>query len=133
MRIPNISDCVKFWRITSYHRIKTTQKLISGGHKIMMAIVRNGCCEIRGRADNVLVVLPPMNIEAAILHGEHVAVVLKNGYCQLYTADGKLVTMFSVSDAKYTKFVGKDQLAIHRRNGRVEVRDFSGRLVRVHA
>lgn len=60
-------------------------------------------------------------------------VVLRNGYCQLYNTEGKLVTTYSVNDAKFVRFVGDDQLAIHRRNGRVEIHDFTGRLVRVSA
>lgn len=64
---------------------------------------------------------------------DHVAVVLRNGYCQLYNTEGKLVTTYSVNDAKFVRFVGDDQLAIHRRNGRVEIHDFTGRLVRVSA
>ena len=74
----------------------------------MNAVVRNGCCEIRGGAGKPRVTLPPMNIDEAILRRDHVAVVLRNGYCQLYNTEGKLV-----------RFVGDDQLAIHRRNGRV--------------
>ena len=66
--------------------------------KNMIAVVRNGCCEIRGGAGKPRVTLPPMNI-----------------------------------DAKFVRFVGDDQLAIHRRNGRVEIHDFTGRLVRVSA
>lgn len=95
--------------------------------------VRNGCCEIRGGAGKPRVTLPPMNIDEAILHRDHVAVVLRNGYCQLYNTEGKLVTTYSVNDAKFVRFVGDDQLAIHRRNGRVEIHDFTGRLVRVSA
>lgn len=86
--------------------------------KNMIAVVRNGCCEIRGGAGKPRVTLPPMNIDA-ILHRDHVAVVLRNGYCQLYNTEGKLVTTYSVNDAKFVRFVGDDQLAIHRRNGRV--------------
>ena len=85
----------------------------------MNAVVRNGCCEIRGGAGKPRVTLPPMNIDEAILHRDHVAVVLRNGYCQLYNTEGKLVTTYSVNDAKFVRFVGDDQLAIHRRNGRV--------------
>lgn len=99
----------------------------------MIAVVRNGCCEIKGGSGNSRVVLPPMTIEEAILRHDHVAVVLKNGYCQLYTTEGKLVTMYSVNDAMYVRFVNTEQLAIHRRNGRVEIHDFNGRLVRVSA
>lgn len=99
----------------------------------MNAVVRNGCCEIRGGAGKPRVTLPPMNIDEAILHRDHVAVVLRNGYCQLYNTEGKLVTTYSVNDAKFVRFVGDDQLAIHRRNGRVEIHDFTGRLVRVSA
>lgn len=84
----------------------------------MNAVVRNGCCEIRGGAGKPRVTLPPMNIDEAILHRDHVAVVLRNGYCQLYNTEGKLVTTYSVNDAKFVRFVGDDQLAIHRRNGR---------------
>ena len=58
----------------------------------MNAVVRNGCCEIRGGAGKPRVTLPPMNIDEAILHRDHVAVVLRNGYCQLYNTEGKLVT-----------------------------------------
>ena len=87
----------------------------------MNAVVRNGCCEIRGGAGKPRVTLPPMNIDEAILHRDHVAVVLRNGYCQLYNTEGKLVTTYSVNDAKFVRFVGDDQLAIHRRNGRVEI------------
>ena len=94
----------------------------------MNAVVRNGCCEIRGGAGKPRVTLPPMNIDEAILHRDHVAVVLRNGYCQLYNTEGKLVTTYSVNDAKFVRFVGDDQLAIHRRNGRVEIHDFTGRL-----
>ena len=75
----------------------------------MNAVVRNGCCEIRGGAGKPRVTL----------HRDHVAVVLRNGYCQLYNTEGKLVTTYSVNDAKFVRFVGDDQLAIHRRNGRV--------------
>ena len=82
----------------------------------MNAVVRNGCCEIRGGAGKPRVTLPPMNIDEAILHRDHVAVVLRNGYCQLYNTEGKLVTTYSVNDAKFVRFVGDDQLAIHRRN-----------------
>lgn len=57
----------------------------------MNAVVRNGCCEIRGGAGKPRVTLPPMNIDEAILHRDHVAVVLRNGYCQLYNTEGKLV------------------------------------------
>ena len=85
----------------------------------MNAVVRNGCCEIRGGAGKPRVTLPPMNIDEAILHSDHVAVVLRNGYCQLYNTEGKLVTTYSVNDAKFVRLVGDDQLAIHRRNGRV--------------
>lgn len=99
----------------------------------MNAVVRNGCCEIRGGAGKPRVTLPPMNIDEAILHRDHVAVVLRNGYCQLYNTEGKLVTTYSVNDAKFVRFVGDDQLAIHRRNGLVEIHDFTGRLVRVSA
>ena len=60
--------------------------------KNMIAVVRNGCCEIRGGAGKPRVTLPPMNIDEAILHRDHVAVVLRNGYCQLYNTEGKLVT-----------------------------------------
>lgn len=81
----------------------------------MNAVVRNGCCEIRGGAGKPRVTLPPMNIDEAILHRDHVAVVLRNGYCQLYNTEGKLVTTYSVNDAKFVRFVGDDQLAIHRR------------------
>ena len=77
----------------------------------MNAVVRNDCCEIRGGAGKPRVTLPPMNIDEAIL--------LRNGYCQLYNTEGKLVTTYSVNDAKFVRFVGDDQLAIHRRNGRV--------------
>lgn len=42
----------------------------------MNAVVRNGCCEIRGGAGKPRVTLPPMNIDEAILHRDHVAVVL---------------------------------------------------------
>ena len=84
----------------------------------MNAVVRNGCCEIRGGAGKPRVTLPPMNIDDPILHRDHVAGVLRNGYCQLYNTEGKLVD---------------DQLAIHRRNGRVEIHDFTGRLVRLSA
>lgn len=101
--------------------------------KNMIAVVRNGCCEIRGGAGKPRVTLPPMNIDEAILHRDHVAVVLRNGYCQLYNTEGKLVTTYSVNDAKFVRFVGDDQLAIHRRNGLVEIHDFTGRLVRVSA
>lgn len=80
----------------------------------MNAVVRNGCCEIRGGAGKPRVTLPPMNIDEAILHRDHVAVVLRNGYCQLYNTEGKLVTTYSVNDAKFVRFVGDDQLAIHR-------------------
>ena len=52
--------------------------------KNMIAVVRNGCCEIRGGAGKPRVTLSPMNIDEAILHRDHVAVVLRNGYCQLY-------------------------------------------------
>lgn len=76
----------------------------------MNAVVRNGCCEIRGGAGKPRVTLPPMNIDEAILHRDHVAVVLRNGYCQLYNTEGKLV-----------RFVGDDQLAIHRRRPRVRL------------
>ena len=85
----------------------------------MNAVVRNGCCEIRGGAGKPRVTLPPMNIDEAILHRDHVSVVLRNGYCQLYNTEGKLVTTYSVNDAKFVRFVDDDQLAIHRRNGRV--------------
>ena len=61
----------------------------------MNAVVRNGCCEIRGGAGKPRVTLPPMNIDEAILHRDHVAVVLRNGYCQLYNTEGKLVTTYS--------------------------------------
>ena len=64
----------------------------------MNAVVRNGCCEIRGGAGKPRVTLPPMNIDEAILHRDHVAVVLRNGYCQLYNTEGKLVTTYSVND-----------------------------------
>ena len=67
----------------------------------MNAVVRNGCCEIRGGAGKPRVTLPPMNIDEAILHRDHVAVVLRNGYCQLYNTEGKLVTTYSVNDAKF--------------------------------
>ena len=97
----------------------------------MNAVVRNGCCEIRGSSGKPRVTLPPMNIDEAILHRDHVAVVLRNGYCQLYNTEGKLVTMYSVNDARSVRFVGNNQLAIYRCNGRVEIHDFSGRLVRV--
>ena len=63
----------------------------------MNAVVRNGCCEIRGGAGKPRVTLPPMNIDEAILHRDHVAVVLRNGYCQLYNTEGKLVTTPSSS------------------------------------
>lgn len=76
----------------------------------MNAVVRNGCCEIRGGAGKPRVTLPPMNIDEAILHRDHVAVVLRNGYCQLYNTEGKLVTTYSVNDAKFVRFVGDDQL-----------------------
>ena len=46
----------------------------------MNAVVRNGCCEIRGGAGKPRVTLPPMNIDEAILHRDHVAV------CLLYTS-----------------------------------------------
>ena len=75
--------------------------------KNMIAVVRNGCCEIRG-AGKPRVTLPPMNIDEAILHRDHVAVVLRNGYCQLYNTEGKLVTTYSVNDAKFVRFVGDD-------------------------
>lgn len=38
-----------------------------------------------------------------------------------------------VRNGCFVRFVGDDQLAIHRRNGRVEIHDFTGRLVRVSA
>ena len=60
----------------------------------MNAVVRNGCCEIRGGAGKPRVTLPPMNIDEAILHRDHVAVFLRNGYCQLYNTEGKLVTTY---------------------------------------
>ena len=91
----------------------------------MNAVVRNGCCEIRGGAGKPRVTLPPMNIDEAILHRDHVAVVLRNGYYQLYNTEGKLVTTYSVNDAKFVRFVGDDQLAGHpppqrpRRNPRL--------------
>ena len=43
----------------------------------MNAVVRNGCCEIRGGARKPRVTLPPMNIDEAILHRDHVSVVLR--------------------------------------------------------
>lgn len=61
------------------------------------------CCEIRGGAGKPRVTLPPMNIDEAILHRDHVAVVLRNGYCQLYNTEGKLVTTYSVNDAKFVR------------------------------
>lgn len=59
--------------------------------------------------------------------------VVRNGCCEIRGGAGKLVTTYSVNDAKFVRFVGDDQLAIHRRNGRVEIHDFTGRLVRVSA
>ena len=44
-----------------------------------------------------------MNIDEAILHRDHVAVVLRNGYCQLYNTEGNLVTTYSVNDAKFVR------------------------------
>ena len=67
----------------------------------MNAVVRNGCCEIRGGAGKPRVTLPPMNIDEAILHRDHVAVVLRNGYCQLYNTEGKLVTTYIMYFCRY--------------------------------
>lgn len=54
----------------------------------MIAVVRNGVCEIHNHLGHRLVTLPPVNIDEAVLQGKYVAVVLRNGYCQLYLTSG---------------------------------------------
>ena len=97
----------------------------------MLAVVRNGCCEIQAPNGRKVLPLPPSNIDEAVMRGDYVAVVLRNGYSQLYKTTGQLVCTYSVHDAKFVKFHNDAQLAIHRRNGMTEIRDFHGRLIRV--
>lgn len=97
----------------------------------MIAVVRNGVCEIHNHLGHRLVTLPPVNIDEAVLQGKYVAVVLRNGYCQLYLTSGEHVCTYTLNDVKFVKFHSKNQLALYRRNGMVEYRDFQGRLARV--
>lgn len=60
-----------------------------------------------------------------------IAVVLRNGYCQLYLTSGERVCTYTLNDVKFVKFHSKNQLALYRRNGMFEYRDFQGRLARV--
>lgn len=97
----------------------------------MIAVVRNGVCEIHNHLGHRLVTLPPVNIDEAVLQEKYVAVVLRNGYCQLYLTSGERVCTYTLNDVKFVKFHSKNQLALYRRNGMVEYRDFQGRLARV--
>lgn len=45
----------------------------------MIAVVRNGVCEIHNQFGHRLVTLPPVNIDEAVLQGKYVAVVLRIG------------------------------------------------------
>ena len=58
----------------------------------MIAVVRNGVCEIHNHLGHRLVTLPPVNIDEAVLQGKYVAVVLRNGYCQLYPKNKETLT-----------------------------------------
>lgn len=63
----------------------------------MIAVVRNGVCEIHNHLGHRLVTLPPVNIDEAVLQGKYVAVVLRNGYCQLYLTSGERVCTYTCS------------------------------------
>lgn len=74
----------------------------------MIAVVRNGVCEIHNHLGHRLVTLPPVNIDEAVLQGKYVAVVLRNGYCQLYLTSGERVCTYTLNDVKFVKFHSKN-------------------------
>ena len=97
----------------------------------MRAVVRNGCCEILNDDGETFSILPPTDIDGVELKGEHIVIVRRSGYSQLYKTDGSLVCTFTVNDTKYAKITGANEVSLFRRNGHTEVRNFSGRLLRV--
>ena len=61
----------------------------------MIAVVRNGVCEIHNHLGHRLVTLPPVNIDEAVLQGKYVAVVLRNGMVEYRDFQGRLARVKS--------------------------------------